>query len=33
VRLTLQVLDPYPEDVTPIPSEEYAATFVVETLD
>lgn len=33
VRLTLQVLDPYPVDVTSIPSEEYVATFVVETLD
>ena len=32
-RLTLQMLDPYPEDVTAIPSEEYAATFVVEALD
>jgi hypothetical protein len=33
VRLTLEVLDPYPEDVTPIPPDEYTATFVVETLD
>ena len=33
VRLTLQVLDPYPQDVTSIPSEEYSATFVVEALD
>jgi len=28
--LVLQRLDPYPEDVTPIPIEEYVATFVVE---
>jgi hypothetical protein len=28
-RLVLQRLDPYPEDVTPIPIEEYVATFVV----
>jgi len=30
VRLTLQQLDPYPEDVTPIPEDQYLATFVVE---
>ena len=29
--LVLQRLDPYPEDVTPIPIEEYVATFVVES--
>ena len=28
--LVLKRLDPYPEDVTPIPIEEYVATFVVE---
>jgi len=32
VRLTLQRLDPYPEDVGPIPSEQYLATFIVETV-
>jgi hypothetical protein len=29
-RLRLQRLDPYPEDVTPIPDGEYRATFIVE---
>jgi hypothetical protein len=33
VRLTLRVLDPYPEDVTSIPREEYVATFIVESVD
>jgi hypothetical protein len=30
VRLTLQQLDPYPQGVEPIPSDQYLATFVVE---
>jgi len=29
-RLRLQRLDPYPEDVTPIPAGEYRAMFIVE---
>lgn len=33
VRLSLQRLDPDPQDVTPIPSHEYLATFVVETVN
>ncbi len=33
VRLILQQLDPYPEDVTPIPTGEYRATFVVDGSD
>jgi hypothetical protein len=28
--LRLQRLDPYPEDVTPIPAGEYEATFIIE---
>lgn len=31
VTLELRRLDPYPWDVTPIPAEEYVATFVVES--
>lgn len=33
VRLTLRVLDPYPQDVTPIAREDYVATFVVEPVE
>jgi len=33
VRLTLQRLDPYPQDVTPIPLDQYLATFVVESVN
>jgi hypothetical protein len=33
VRLTLQSLDPYPKETTPLPSEAYVATLVVEIVD